>query len=81
MEIKQEPSPDVTGMSADQGISSKTVVMIKTMETAPQPSLQTKSQKRNCKPTHTLIVIIGLKWDPKFKMPPYDTFPQSFFRF
>lgn len=81
MEIKQEPSPAVTGMSADQGISSKTMVMIKTMETASQSSLQTKFQKRNPKPTHTLMVIIGLKWDAKFKMPPYDTFLQSFFRF
>lgn len=44
MEIKQEPSPAVTGMSAGQGISSKTMAMIKTMETAPQPSLQNKSQ-------------------------------------
>lgn len=53
MEIKQEPSPAVTGMSAVQGISSKTMVMIKTMETAPQSSLQTKSQEKKTKPTHT----------------------------
>lgn len=79
MEIKQEPSSAVTGISAGQGISSKTMVMIKTMENAPVISIKQIPGGKNTPKQPTLI--IGLKWDPKFKMPPYDTFLQSFFRF